>query len=317
MDVASQNKSFSLKEKLFAFVELGRPVEWSKSLLNMFLATMIAFYVFGAQLDFFIFVLGFIAVAFLWSGLYALNDYTDHRIDLLHEVKKKRPLPSGKLSPRQGLAFSMILIVISFLIALTLGGGLIVLCLLAMLVNQLLYTMKPFRLKSRKVFDVISGSMVNPFFRYFSGMVLFVPAGILLTTFNPILPIIFVVGIQFAGYSLYRLFSKKHDKKVNMKSSVALLPETLIKNVSYFVMAIAALSYIGILVNGATLKIKFLGYLPPQYLIAVVIVIAFAPLLKGAVVSPDKADMKKSYRLIYTANIIFVLANALVFFLFP
>ncbi len=313
------NTSYTLKEKIFGLIELGRPIEWSKSFLNMFLAMLIAFYVYNAFFDLNLFLIGFFSVAFLWSGLYALNDFTDYKIDALHNTKKNRPIPSGKVSPKQGFIFSIVLILSSFLIALFLNNFLLFLCLLAMLTNQLLYTTKPYRLKSRKIFDVISGSMINPFFRYLSGLVLFVSFYRLTTMPFPILPVLFVIGIQFGGYSLYRLFSKSHDKKVNMKSSVALLPENLIKLLSYSVMGIAIISYLGLILNGATLQINWLGFLPLQYLIATGIIILFIiliPDIRQAIIDPKNANMKTSYRTLYLMNIIFILANAVIFFFF-
>ena len=212
-----KSKNYSLIEKIFGFIELGRPIEWSKSLLNMGLGALMAMYIYGAGVNLVTFIQGFFSVAFLWSGLYALNDRTDWKIDLVHDVKKKRPIPSGKVTPSQGLTFALILILVSYLIAFSMNNVLLVGCLTIMLINQLLYTMKPFRFKSRKVLDVISGSMINPIFRFTSGLVLFVSATQLVNNFVPILPYIFVIGVQFGGYSLYRLFSKKHDKKLKMK----------------------------------------------------------------------------------------------------
>jgi hypothetical protein len=189
-----------------------------------------------------------------------------------------------------------------------------------MLTNQLLYTTEPFRLKSRKIFDVISGSMINPVFRYLSGLVLFVSLYRLVNIPFPILPLLFIVGIQFGGYSLYRLFSKSHDKKVKMKSSVAMLPEKTIKIVSYSSVTIGILSYIVLILNGATLKLRELGYLPIQFGLAAIIVVIFLmliPELRAAVLDPKKANMKKSYRTLYLMNVAFILGNALIFVLIP
>jgi hypothetical protein len=186
-----------------------------------------------------------------------------------------------------------------------------------MFINQILYTTKPFRLKSRKYFDVISGSMINPFFRYLSGIVLFISGAELFSIQTPILPIIFVIGIQFSGYSLYRLFSKKHDEKIKMKSTAAMLSEEIIKLASYSAMAIAGLSYILLLINGATLKMHFLGYLPIQYSWAIIAPAFFAPLLKNAILSPEKADMRKSYSTTYILTFVFIIANWIILIFFP
>ncbi len=317
-------KIFSPKEKILGFIELGRPIEWSKSLLNMFIAFLMVYYVYSLPMyypeNLITFIIGFLSVALLWSGLYALNDYTDWKIDALHETKKNRPIPSGKVKPLQGLIFSIILILIAFIIPFSMYNGLLFFCLFAMALNQILYTMKPFRLKSRKFFDIVSGSMINPFFRYLSGIVLFVPFFVLIKEPFPLLPVICVVGLQFSGYSLYRLFSKSHDKKVSMKSSVAILPEKLIQKIAYSVMVITVISYFLLFVNGAFLYNKFLGFLPPQYILAVLMVAIFVlatPVLRTAILKPKEADMKNSYRLLYLMNISFIVANLIVFVLIP
>jgi hypothetical protein len=176
--------------------------------------------------------------------------------------------------------------------------------------------MKPFRFKSRKGLDLISGSMVNPLFRYLSGLVLFVPAAALFTQITPILPIIFVVGMQFSGYSLYRLFSKKHDLSVKMKSTVALIPESSVKFLSYSAIGLGALSYIILFANFFTIKSEALGFLPPIYLAPILVAGAFVPLMKEGIFNPGKADMKKNYRVLYVATIVFIAANWVVFLFF-
>jgi len=316
-EVTPKVKNYSIFEKALGFAELGRPIEWSKSLLNMGLGALMAFYIYGAGVNLLTFVEGFFAVAFLWSGLYALNDRTDWRIDLLHEIKKNRPIPSGKVSPNQGLIFSLSLILISYLIAFSMNNILLIGCLTIMVINQLLYTMKPFRFKSRKVLDVISGSMVNPIFRFTSGLVLFIGTAQLFNNFLPILPYIFVIGVQFGGYTLYRLFSKKHDKKLNMKSSVAMISEERIKRIAYFSLGSAVLAYIGLLINGLFFKIVWLGFLPPQYIWPALLTALLTPTLKGAILDPLNADMSKYYRRAYIFAIVFIITNLIVIAFFP
>jgi 4-hydroxybenzoate polyprenyltransferase len=310
-------KEFTIFDKLIGLFELGRPIEWSKSLLNMLLAVMMAHYIFRFEINYSIFALGFIAVASLWASLYALNDYTDRELDAQHKVKKNRPIPCGKVSPQLALGFVVVMLGVSFGIAYALGNFLLGLCLLVMVANQLLYTMKPYRLKSRKYFDFISGSMINPIFRYFSGMVLFVPSELLFNNITPLLPLIFVVCMQFGGYSLYRLFSKKDDQKFKMNSSVAKLSEEKVKMISYLAIAIAIIAYISMIANGYFYKSLFWGYLPIQFAWALVLPLIFVPLLKDAILNPSKASMKVSYRAIYVMNIAFILANLLIFILLP
>ncbi|MCX6800599.1 MAG: UbiA family prenyltransferase [Candidatus Diapherotrites archaeon] len=309
-------KKFSLVKRLGGFVELARPAEWGKSLLNMMVAMLMAFYAYNAQVSLQVFFAGFMSVAFLWSGLYTLNDYTDRKIDFLHKVKKNRAIPSGRVPPTQALLFSIILIFVSYSIAFRFDN-LLVVCLTIMVINQLLYTVEPFRLKSRKVFDIISGSMINPIFRYASGLVLFVSPTALLSQPTPILPLLFVMGVQVSGYTLYRLFSKKHDIMIKMRSTVALVPEKLVKLYSYILLFIASASYMILFINFFTFKSAALGFLPPQYLFPILIVLIFLPLIKNAILDPVKANLKDQYRILYLMNIIFIFGNILVFVLAP
>ncbi len=176
--------------------------------------------------------------------------------------------------------------------------------------------MEPYRLKSRKIVDLISGSLVNPFFRYYSGLAVLVPVGILMTRFSPILPIIFVVGIQFGGYSLYRLYSKKHDLKLKMNSTVAKISEKKIKIMAYSALGFSVLSYFGMLVNDLTIQNSFLGYIPIKFGAAIILVALFLPILKDGVLHPKKANMKVMYRRLYVMNVVFVIGTLIIIIFF-
>jgi len=293
-------------------LHLMRPAEWSKSLGNMVLAAIVAAYVLGAQPELLRFALGFASVALLWSGLYALNDFTDWQKDALHPVKRKRAIPSGVVSPAAGLVFSTALLVASFAIALVFSlGMLFIVCLLAMLSNQLLYTLKPWNFKKRPILDLVSGSMVNPLFRYYAGWVLFMPA------FNsPLLPLLFVVGLQLGGYGLYRMSGKGFEKKQSYKSSVVLFGERNLKLVYYAALAIAGLSFLGLCVNSiAAVSPKLLGRLPLPFLALGMVMLAVAPLYKTALRKPQEMDMRKMYWLTYAQNLVFIGGMTVLFWL--
>jgi decaprenyl-phosphate phosphoribosyltransferase len=51
---------------------------------------------------------------FLYGGIYAFNDIADINSDRLHPLKRRRPLPSGKISMRAALRFAAIMIVLGF-----------------------------------------------------------------------------------------------------------------------------------------------------------------------------------------------------------
>ncbi len=239
------------------------------------------------------FIWGFASVALLWSGLYALNDYTDKKADAMHPVKKNRAIPSGKVSARVALAFSILLVFVSLSISWFIDGvGLFTICILAMLANQLMYTMPPFNLKKRPVVDLISGSLVNPIFRFYAGWVLFVPA------FNAPLPVLlFILGVQFGGFGLYRMSSKKHEKKLGLKSSVVLFGEKNMKRIAYAALAIGGLSY---------LYATITNILPIVYLFWGLAMILALPFYKTALKDPQNIDMNKMYWLTYIQYLVFI-----------
>ncbi len=302
-----------------ALIELTRPLEWSKSFGNMSLAYLIVlFYVFGSVSEFnlFLFLLSFIAVGpLLWGGLYALNDWTDSKNDKLHSVKSFRPIPSGKVSEKNALIFSAILIFLSLLIGfyffIVLGNFLFLVCLLAMLLNQILYTVKPFHFKSRPVLDLISGSVINPFFRFYAGWVLVLPF------FNaPLLILLFVCGIQFAGFALYRLSAKELEKKLSFKSSIVVFGEKKLLFFSYLIGLIAVFSFILMTLTFRFFpELVFLGTLPSKFLWLVVLSSFFLPLYFGALILPKKMNIKKMYLLMYLHNIFFIAGFIFLFFI--
>lgn len=310
------HKGFSLKDILCGLVQMARPLEWSKSLLAMSIGLLMAHHVFGVTIDMFLFAEGFFAVALMWSGLYALNDYTDRRIDALHEVKRQRPIPRGVVKPVLALSFSFVLLVASLLLALNIANPLFSSCLVIMLVNQLLYTIKPFRFKERKVLDIISGSFVNPVFRYLAGLLLFVSTAAFFSSGFPVLPVIAVLGFQVGSYSLNRVSSKEHDQKLNMRSTVTALHEDKIKKGSKYLLRIAGLACLLILINGFTLKTPWLGYLPFYYLISLAPLIVAGPFLIRLMRDPKRAmEPQTQSRVYYSIHLITIIVTLLLIFL--
>lgn len=303
-------------EKLKAYLHLMRPFEWSKSLANMVIAALLALFISNslASITFetiVYFISAFIAVGpFLWSGLYSLNDWTDIEKDKMHPVKKSRPMPSGFIPSRSGLIFSLTLIALAVITAFFINF-LFLICILAMLINQLLYTIPPIKLKEKPVLDLISGSLINPVFRFYAGWVLFIPA------FNaPILFLIFILGLQFGGYTMYRLSSKSLEEKLNYKSSTVVFGEKAIKRISYISILIGGLSYIFITLNGEFFpSLDFLGYLPIRFFYFSLLMLVPAPLYYKALKDPQGMDMKGMYKLLYTHLTVFIIGFISLFFI--
>lgn len=287
-----------------------RPAEWTKTFGNMIVASAIAFYLLNIKIDPVLLFEGFASVALLWSGLYTLNDFVDRKADAKHPVKKNRPIPSGKVSATSALIFAIALIVIAFGIVVLLNNLLLMICLCAMTLNQFLYTLKPIYLKKRAILDLISGSLVNPFFRFYSGWVLFVPA------FNaPLLPLVFILGLQFGGYGLYRLSCKEHEKELGYKSSAVLFGNKL-KIVSWFVLLAGGLSFIAMIVIGYFFSsLKSFGWLPLKFSWLVIGSGLLLPMYKDTFRNPHKIDMKKMYRVLYIHYLLFIIGFIIALFI--
>ncbi len=292
----------SLQKAVSGIIGLMRPLEWVKGLGNMVIAAQTAAIIIpGLQLNPFVFFQAFASVSLLWSGLYTLNDYTDWKQDALHPVKKERAIPSGKIKPKTALQLSIFLILLSLAIAFAVNVF-VVACWLAMFANQLLYTMKPFELKKRPILDLISGSMINPIFRFYYGWVIFVPA------FNaPIVVLLFIVGLQFGGYGLYRMMSKSHEKKLNIKSSTVVFSEKTMKALFYASIAIGGLAYFAAcLFVWKKISLLLVGML---FLLTL-------PLYLGVLRNPQKENMKKMHSLLYFQYLIFIVAFLTAYYLF-
>lgn len=300
-----------LFSKIPGLIYLMRPAEWTKSIANMLIATIVAHYMFNLNIDFLNLFYGMIAVCFLWSALYAINDIIDKDVDALHPTKKKRPLPSGEVSVNLAKLLVAVLLAISFWIGFNLGT-LFLICLIAMVINQTAYTVKPFNFKKRPIVDLISGSAINPIFRFYSGWVLLTQA------FNaPLLPLLFIVGLQFGGFCLYRMSSKDLEDELGYRSSVVLFGEKNLMILSYVAIISGAISFIVMTLAGLDFfqGLKDWGYLPLKYGWLIVLSLFTFPIYRQALKDPKKIDIAKIYRIIYIHLLLFIAVFVALYFI--
>ncbi|MCX6803886.1 MAG: UbiA prenyltransferase family protein [Candidatus Diapherotrites archaeon] len=316
----AQRTAYTFFQRVRGFLELMRPLEWDKTIFAMIIALLIVFYVYSAAVSLGVFFAGVVSVILLWSGLYTLNDYTDRECDALHKSKYVRPIPSKRVSPSEALLFSIGLVFISLLIAFFLGNALFFGCLIVMFLNQLAYTLKPLRLKERKVFDIISGAFINPIFRYLAGFFLFVSFARVESMGFAILPVLFILGIQVGSYLTYRFSSREHDEKMKMKSTVMEINQRQAKFFSRVLLCIAAFSMIGMFLNYGTFKLASLGFVPFEYILAIVPGIVLLPFARQILRSPSKATAPENYKSFYAffhvESYLMILVGLLVFVFF-
>ena len=88
--------------------------------------------------------------------------------------------------------------------------------------------------------------------------------------------LIFIIGLQFGGYTLYRLNSKTLETQLKYKSSVVRYSEKSLKGIAAFAMIIAVISFILLFVNYyIEFEQAILGFLPPQFLLTAISALPF------------------------------------------
>ena len=99
-------------------------------------------------------IIGFFAFSFISSVVYIINDIFDKEKDAKHNIKKNRPIASGRISVRFAIILSIILSILSVLFNYLISGFNLKLyiILLGYLVLNLAYT---FKLKNVVLIDVL------------------------------------------------------------------------------------------------------------------------------------------------------------------
>jgi 4-hydroxybenzoate polyprenyltransferase len=134
---------------LSSYFALMRPRQWTKNLL-VFAALI--FSIRHANLTMLgQAITGFVLFCLVSSCVYVLNDFVDREKDRMHPEKRNRPLASGALHPQTALAFGMVILGISLLLAFRfqLAFGLV------LLLYFCLNVMYSFRLKHVVIIDLL------------------------------------------------------------------------------------------------------------------------------------------------------------------
>ena len=99
-------KAVNLREKAAAYFELTKP-----RIAFMLVLTAAAGFYLGSNgtFDWRLFINSMVGITLLAFGVATLNQYIERNIDGLMERTAKRPLPAGKLSGAEALAFGILL----------------------------------------------------------------------------------------------------------------------------------------------------------------------------------------------------------------
>lgn len=133
------------------YLDLIRIKQWIKNLL-IFLPLICANVI--TKTNLLNTTLGFLSFSSLASFIYIINDIKDIEKDKLHDRKKTRPLPSGKITKKNALIIACILLIISLIINYLATNSILNLSLyllIAYLIINLLYS---FGLKNIALIDI-------------------------------------------------------------------------------------------------------------------------------------------------------------------
>jgi 4-hydroxybenzoate polyprenyltransferase len=130
---------------------------------------------------------GLILVSALWGALYSLNDLTDIEVDKNDNAKMNRAFIQKKIDPHLVVVFFVGLSSLVFIISLLTLSPLFSIIMLLMVINQLLYTLPPLRLKDTALAPLFSTG-TNSVLRIASccvllGNILLVPLSVYLLMF--------------------------------------------------------------------------------------------------------------------------------------
>jgi len=181
---------------------------------------------------------GLLLVSILWGALYSLNDLTDLELDRKDYTKRDRPFIKNKVDEKWILFFSSFLIIAVFIISLITLSPEFTIVMGLMLLNQLIYTLPPIRLKDT-IFAPFTSTATNTVLRIASccvllGNVLLVPlsvyffmymAGMATYIMYKSKPIAASIAGAIAGISLIYILSSGEMNHIQF--AVAVLPAFL------------------------------------------------------------------------------------------
>lgn len=160
-----------------AYLDLIRVNYWFK---NIFVLPGIFFsYFFIGIPDFFtlesfqIIIVSFTAIFLVCSSNYVINEITDAEYDKFHNIKKNRPIVSGKISKNLAWIIYFILLTLSFYLG-SIVNKQFCFVIFVLFIMGIIYNLKPIRFKDLPFLDVICESF-NNLLRLLLGWNIFTP----------------------------------------------------------------------------------------------------------------------------------------------
>ena len=144
-------------------ISIFRPIRWYQNSL-VIIGGVFSLEFFGLKmLDHWQHILyAFIAICFISSGNYGINEVLDAEQDKHHPQKKTRAIPAGRVKKSTALLGTIILYVVGFSIIYNTGNIQATLIMGLFFVGAILYNVEPFRFKDRPYLDFIFEAINSP-----------------------------------------------------------------------------------------------------------------------------------------------------------
>ncbi|CDG64744.1 MAG: hypothetical protein PWQ15_1670 [Methanobacterium sp.] len=176
-------------------------ITWASKNANMFLLALTYAYFMGVSIDNPFQILGGLTlVSALWGALYTLNDLTDLEVDRRDWQKQSRAFIEKDVDQKVILLFFVLIVIGVFAISLVAFPPSFTFVMSLMLLNQLIYTLPPIRLKD---------SSLAPFFSTATNSVLRLASCAVLLGDVFLVPISVYLFMYLAGMGTYLMYKSR------------------------------------------------------------------------------------------------------------
>jgi 4-hydroxybenzoate polyprenyltransferase len=207
------------------------------------------------------FVLTFFCLSpLLWSAGYILNDITDVDLDVDHSHRSKRPMSSGNLSVHAAYRAITVLSISALLLSIVVSWYITVFAVILAL-NEILYTVKPYRLKERPIVDILNNilnSVIRSLAAWYSQTSNSPTQIVSIIAMLAAIKLILFIGHRYQN----RLFEIKHK----ISSSVTILPKWVLFMLIIFLLGTIGINSLYIFVHQiiplSAIPMSFIGCVP-------------------------------------------------------
>ena len=210
-------------------------ITWASKTVNMYLLVLTyAYFTHMVINNPYEIIEGLILVCVLWGALYSLNDLTDLEVDRKDSTKKERAFIQDNVEKEWIMLFFVVLGVIVFLVSFATMKPEFTVILALMLLNQVIYTVPPIRLKN---------TILAPFASTATNTVLRIASCCVLLGNIFLVPLSVYFFMYMAGLATYVMYKSKTGQAsiVGLIAAVALVYSLYSGYMNFVQFAVAVL----------------------------------------------------------------------------